>query len=126
MRTIKFRAWDKAEKKMKEVSGLDLVKDGVVWVELIGDTCFEHLMWNYVELMQFTGLQDKNGVEIYEGDIIEGFTPEYLGSEKYVGSVFWYEYKWVHGFLEGRPPKAMWEDIKVIGNIYENPELLED
>jgi len=67
-------------------------------------------------IMQFTGLHDKNGKEIYEGDIIEGlhdFGPG--GWDKRLGKIEWKgDGYWMH----------YWKDYEVIGNIYENPELL--
>jgi len=127
MREIKFRAWDKSEKKMKEVSCIDLVEDGVVGVELIGDTCFEHVMWNYVELMQFTGLHDRNGTEIYEGDIIQmggcrGFVTFKGGILCVERRIHYNEGKYVP-YLDW--PAEAFEGCEIIGNIFENPELLE-
>ena len=73
-------------------------------------------------LMQFTGLHDKNGKEIYEGDIVQIY--KHMSSEKSeVTQVVWdeenCEYKGIY------PNIAVWEQHEVIGNIYENPELLE-
>lgn len=106
-REIKFRAWDKKEKKMRDDEG------------------------NFV-LMQFTGLKDKNGKEIFEGDIIMGFfsenedvpcliepigTPE--GSEGYLAICASPRGKHsAYALVEDT------NDLKVIGNIYENKELL--
>ena len=108
-REIKFRAWDKSCNKMRGISGLQdcfsLRSDGV---------CNE----DYI-LMQYTGLKDKNGKEIYEGDAIRyknynGFSV--IRYEK--GSFFFYGISVIH-FLFNVKGK----DIEVIGNIYENPEF---
>lgn len=71
------------------------------------------------ELMQYTGLKDKNGVEIYEGDILK-WLPEWYETDDSVNvPVRWVEQ--VAGFNGEATDK---EIIEVIGNIYENPELL--
>lgn len=73
-------------------------------------------------VMQYTGLKDKNGVEIHEGDIVQIY--QHMSSEKSeVNVVRWdadtCEYKGIY------PNIAVWMQHEVIGNIYENPELLE-
>ena len=117
-REIKFRAWQKNYKKMADVVG---IRFGLNFIDI------SMVGFNYafgideVELMQYTGLLDKNGKEIYEGDIIE--------SQYFLPS----EVMFVNGcFLacDISFPDAEsgdYEDIewKVIGNIYENPNLLE-
>lgn len=125
MREIKFRAWDNHDKAM--CYDINVYSDGSEneywWA---GDWYFEsgdksHFFDNSGKgnvLMQYTGLKDKNGVEIYEGDVIEyssAFDPK--------------------GAFTPNRMKVEWIDIicgfkivrngKVIGNIYENPELIE-
>jgi uncharacterized phage protein (TIGR01671 family) len=69
-------------------------------------------------LMQYTGLKDKNGVEIYEGDIVR-----FLDIDG-VDSVTEVEFR-EGGFYPFAPDFIHWCNVEVIGNIYENPELLE-
>jgi len=98
MREIKFRAWNNAEKKM--------------YPEV------EDIRERYeIYLMQYTGLKDKNGQEIYEGDILKFNTKG--------GNEMIYEVKWRgKGFKPTRMSEDNQEEIEIIGNIYENPELL--
>lgn len=74
-------------------------------------------------LMQYTGLKDKNGVEIYEGDIL------WLGDAGSIVQILWSDFKlrlkWVNPMGASDNIYAWKDDLEVIGNIYENPELLE-
>lgn len=110
MREIKFRVWDK---RLKEIIG-DLnggcgYEDRCL-MDVIGDESYE--------LMQFTGLKDKNGKEIYEGDILEAPFFQTAAIE-WIGSGFWCKQK------NGTHVLPNIENTEVIGNIYENPELPE-
>lgn len=73
---------------------------------------------------QFTGLQDSKSQDIYEGDIVRIQCPGGGDFEDTVGSVFWYDGRYLHGNTEGRPGKALWKYATVIGNVHQNPELL--
>lgn len=108
MRTIKFRVWDKQFSKMIDIC---LPKK-------------YHTDWERYELMQYTGLKDKNGVEIYEGDICNQLLLRKFGEEenpRYVGEV---TFQPSSGYRVGS--EGIWpNDCEIIGNIYENPELIE-
>ena len=116
MREIKFRAWDKTEKVMLH---WDFIEDDMLPTVLsYGD---------FIP-MQYTGLHDKNGKEIYEGDVVL-YSSEWGNCEvvwKYGG--FGLEVNGVGGFTDGfhsfSTVSAGQKDCEVIGNIYENPELL--
>ena len=122
MREIKFRAWD--GKRMLEWRPLDGLQDfGSLWNLLDG------ALWKYF-VMQFTGLQDKNGKDIYEGDILGG----YPHGECFV------QWDDKHGCYTAIDTDESRNDFglfstqlqdcidtwEIIGNIYENPELLKD
>ena len=88
--------------------------------------------WNELELMQYTGLKDKNGVEIYESDIVSFLTTyekEAQQPREMVGSVDWdgSDTGFFFNTTDGRCPYVKTyhaQNIKVIGNKYEHPELL--
>ena len=172
MREIKFRAWDKKRKKIWypedmqhgkmvdpdncgsliycDIEQLALGADGTIYIL---DECgnFENAVAigeNY-ELMQFTGLKDSKGKEIYEGDIVrfyeQGYDPnepdeERIEPETTTVLIYWNEngkclaIDW--GYEDGRIAPVGWGYVyirnslfnyhEVIGNIYENPELLKE
>ena len=135
MREIKFRAWNEQIKFMGEVRNIDFI-NGTVEV-LIEDNIgyyFEDWKKTDIKTMQYTGLQDENGVDIYEGDIInlsyEYFDGhfrdnEIVGKVCFEGSSFRMSYKKYDEIREWRIDEPEILSIEVIGNIYENPELLE-
>lgn len=115
-REIKFRVFQ------DERMYYDVSTNGarVWWGTSIGSGDEYSLPRAEVKLMQFTGLLDKNGKEIYEGDILKSNFGR-------VGPVVWYR----RGFFiqaeslpNGVTDFLVWEQSEVIGNIYENPELL--
>ncbi|MCG1816580.1 YopX family protein [Staphylococcus epidermidis] len=115
-----FRAWDKTENKMWNVETIYIEDE---WVKVNDGSIYgitKDLVRDYV-LMQSTGLKDKNGVEIYEGDIIRGpYDTGIIGYEMVTTEV---KYDLLKGFQLGQFDLNITE---VIGNIYENPDLLED
>jgi len=109
-REIKFRAWD-GEKIYDESMCEYMGGYGIM---------FEQFQTPHA-LMQYTGLKDKNGVEIYEGDICKGFYAASNAGE-YQNQIIWDEHE--AGFTFANSPLWTWESLEVIGNIHENPELL--
>lgn len=124
MSRFKFRAWDKVTQKMF-ATGFHLIGEvmafGVIEEYLAenpaGKTILERM--GDVEIMQWTGLQDKNGKDIYEGDVIQD-------SEGSRAPVIWEEdnCQFLASFSDGCGLQVLGDWAVVIGNIYENPELL--
>lgn len=144
VRSIKFRAWDKKSKKMREVEsigfgtlnlsykiynypvcnmkGYDIIEQKDITV---------HRDSPHFELMLYTGKEDINKKEVYEGDIVKQFADiNELGNNLY----FFYQIKWDDKYArfygEEIYSKETFlfdelEDIEVIGNIFDNPELLQ-
>ena len=136
MREIKFRAWDKRSKEMLDLTGYKMVgKNNIQLFYYDEDGCrttCTTLLEN-IELIQYVGLKDKNGVEIYEGDIvkIKHFKSNYMGkvifNKKTCGFEIWYN-SVVGAYGEKATHKLNFAadiEIEIIGNIYESPELLE-
>lgn len=117
MRPIKFRAWLKEDKVMEDVTSLHMTPHGIY----ISD---EALSWTSkdIELLEFIGLFDKNGKEIYEGYIVtcEGFGGTYIVEHQ--GCMF--EGKHIESDNTMAIDLEM-QVLTIIGNIYENPELVE-
>lgn len=118
---IKFRAWDKKTNNMYFVASIDMFGKVVTLQDDIGDTLdFILRAMNNVELMQFTGLLDKNDVDIYEGDIIRrgslGRPIEVKWGEENCGCC-----EAIIGYIDTTRETG----YEVIGNIYENSSLLE-
>lgn len=128
MNNLKFRAWDKKHKEMFEIIKIEYnpnifyMAKKPAWIVIRGQ--------NEIELMQSTGLFDKNGKEIFEGDIVVG--KFYFAGVGYFDTgerevivrnkpVLWENGKFL---CSGFDLSEMNECIKVIGNIYKNKELL--
>jgi len=129
-REIKFRAWDKLRNIMLDPFTLWELHDDGQDFERNSCSMFVNRKWNLFDnedyiFMQYAGLKDKNGKEIYEGDILDcqwNIDNNMRGGDK-VLSVVWDMREFYYDCNEGMVDLGgSW----VIGNIYENPELLEE
>lgn len=135
MRKIKFRAWDKEYEKMTYFDDVDyqytpplVFRLDQVFKKDCNYDDYEDFEYNdvtdIVEVMQYTGLHDKNGKEIYEGDIVKSFfvDTDEAGNEIYKYYII--EVKYDEVLCSYKIDKFM--NLEVIGNIYENKELLNE
>ena len=124
MREIKFRAW------YPYGDGGEMVKD--IWIDLErgsvlsdNDDLCERDGHSGAILMQYTGLKDKTGKEIYEGDIVGYPSTEFIGEVRY-GTLQQTRF-FLYGInVDENKDLRSTSDIEIIGNIYENKELLKE
>ena len=141
MREIKFRAWGKFESYDKENTMFELPfgKD-MYWYE---EGCINKFPKDWV-IMQYTGLHDKNGKEIYEGDLITSplikaeFLPCLVKFGEYtdIAEAGYTSHTNIGFYIQDSTGQQTgllneellieWDSFEVIGNIYENPELVSD
>lgn len=126
----RYRAWDKHSQKMFANDELLIWNNNVYANDSKKLTCNNLKGWSIDDeyLMQSTGLRDKNGKEIFEGDILD-----YKGRKALVrwhGSYASFIYRFVDELqnrkTEWKPLYLAYMKCEIIGNIYENPEFLED
>jgi hypothetical protein len=138
-REIKFRAWVKSKDSMVDVTAIEQTPDEEYphgWIACPWEQGFNESIDTQekdcvfktedVVLMQYTGLKDRNGKEIYEGDIVKW---DSVG----LGVIGWLSCGFSHDQRNKRSPIGVnhlhpnyTEEYEVIGNIYENPELLKE
>ena len=130
MREIKFRAWLKEDRKMEDVKTMDFTDKTIRCLkknEFINAYLLRRVSFDDVELMQYTGLNDKNGKEIYENDLIscnkhKNIVVFFEGGcfkVKYLRNSITTITCTLNSFLEKYK-------CKISGNIYENKNLLEE
>ena len=132
MKEISYRAWLKDEKKMVEVKSIHFGTKKIIYGYSENSHSYGNVSCKFddCELMQYTGLEDKNGKKIFDGDIVIGYFPY---GEK--GVVVWDEKRcgfyilpyWEHGVGRASNDKYYKMNatkLEVIGNVYDNPIYL--
>lgn len=121
----KLRVWDTVKKAMHDVQAIVYTEERVypIYSKLIR----KYIPFGEAILMQYTGLKDKNGVEIFEGDVVEYIDGEFSFIGKVIKSQLgtYVTGSDNHSFEDFTDETTMVSDISVLGNIYENPNLLE-
>jgi len=130
-RTIKFRVWDKDEKILVyDINLLSSSKHQSSWISDNGSGFFANPTSAMFDVMQFTGLLDKNGTEIYQGDIVTDTPENFKNYGNKISEIYEVKYEpnfagWLPFVYHGGNEPTL-EDCEIIGNIYENPELLNE
>ena len=133
-REIKFRAWLKEEKKMVNVEIIDFSEKSIQYLEkneIIDAYLLRTKFLEDVELIKYTGLDDKNGIEIYEGDILKYKFPydrrlKHVSLVKFIETEASFGLKDIYGNEIPLYRITANNYFEVIGNIYENKNLLEE
>lgn len=130
-REIRFRVWDLKNKKMfmpDEVSVTILLEDFYHIEDLNGNVIVQP---EFVELLQFTGIYDKNNKPVYENDVVEDITSKELYLVKFTNGRF-VLFDYYHNYIdrddeyEGDDLWSISPILKIKGNFFENPELIKE
>lgn len=129
--TTKFRAWHKTWEEMGKVKRIRFDDEGnITTIFVRGKTSGSNAYFKDVELMQSTGLKDKNGKEIFEGDVVRQVrTQPTTENEVIIGVVTMLEGAWLIMNDCEKLASDLWSETdenEIIGNIYENKDILED
>lgn len=129
-RVFKFRAWDKTDKRMVQISSLMHSQGGIDGASVFDRDPYHSvprgcLEGERLDLMQYTGCIDKNGKEIYEGDIVRDDTTNSIWAVTWNAEAAGWTDKQDNPYSYGLY-KSLEKSMEVIGNIYENPEILEE
>lgn len=134
MRTAKYRFWCKERLEFVKIKEIGFEEDGSWWYLKCDDDEMPHYSPEELVIIEWTGLFDKNGREIYEGDIVHYFITEWIDGypvEREEKRVVRYSYGcfWL---VSQKGDELLFhvhnedDELSVIGNIYENKELLEE
>ncbi len=131
MRDLKFIAWDKRAKQMYQVENLGV---GTAPHQKVAEsyhqpnTGYNKFYPAEVIVMQYTGFKDNHGDEIYEGHILRYDNPEYKLSHETPYVIKWNEeearFECVNKTNFMLP--SVWKDMEIVGNVFENPELVDE
>ena len=119
--TPKFRAYDGGSLSRMYQPDEVMAGNGDIWIIDEDSVAGEWIVNNDIHLMQSTGLKDKNEVEIFEGDVVK--------CNGLLGTIESFKAMWICSFMKYNNYQKVGffaQEIEVVGNIYENPELLED
>ena len=127
----RYRAWDSAKKEMfKDTFAITESGQVVVVEQESVASSPDYIFVQHLVIMQSTGLFDRNGKEIFEGDIVRQVrTQPTTENETIIGVVTMIEAAWLIMNDCEQLASKLWSETdenEIIGNIYENPELLED